>query len=253
MISDERARARAAVEWLEAHRQPLFDFLQDLVADNSVFPGELSIQRDVIEPFMDQEMSFDELAGINVCQEADRLFVVGSWKGVGGGRALLLNGHIDAVGARGVMREHWSTDPWKPIIRNARLYGRDASDMKGGVAAMLWAVRALMATGVTLAGEVLVEIVPGEETSGRCAGAILFMEDEGALPRSMSRVWVPLPSIAPSSRLAPTKALCRGTLGSRATCRIPVGLQVRRCALNLNDCLTFMPRWTTGCAYIGLS
>ena len=165
MISGEGARASAAaVEWLEAHRQPLFDFLQNLVAHNSVFPGELSIQRDRVEPFMHRDMSFDELARVNVCEEADRPFVVGAWKGAGDGRALLLNGHIDTVGAPGVMREHWSTNPWEPVVSDGRLYGRGASDMKGGVAAMLWAVRALMATGATLSGDVLVEIVPGEET-----------------------------------------------------------------------------------------
>lgn len=165
MTPDERAQARAAVgDWLDEHRRPLTEFLCELVARHSVFPDELAIQRDLVEPFMRREMSFDEVARVNVCRDADRPFVVGAWRGAGAGRALLLNGHIDTVGAPGVMRQHWSTDPWQPVIRDGRLYGRGASDMKGGIAAMLWAVRALMANGVKLSGDVLVEVVPGEET-----------------------------------------------------------------------------------------
>lgn len=113
---------------------------------------------------MRQQMAFDEVARVNVDQEADRPFVVGVWRGIGDGPSLLLNGHIDTVGIPGSMGERWSTDPWEPIIRDGRLYGRGSSDMKGGVVAMLWAVKALMATGVRLKGDVMVEVVPGEET-----------------------------------------------------------------------------------------
>jgi len=179
----EREQAKAAAAgWLEAHRRPLFEFLHELVAQDSVFPGELAIQRDLIEPFMRREMSFDEVARVNVCRDADRPFVVGAWRGNDEGRALLLNGHIDTVGAPGVMRQHWSTDPWTPVVKDGRLYGRGASDMKGGVAAMLWAVRALMATGVTLSGDILVEVVPGEETMRYDIGTVAatrWLEERG--------------------------------------------------------------------------
>ena len=187
MTPAQRKEARvAASAWLEAHEQPLFDFLHDLVAYNSVFPGELGIQRDLVEPFMRREMTFDEVARVNVCREAERPFVVGAWRGTGGGRALLLNGHIDTVGAPGAMRQRWSTDPWQPVVKEGCLYGRGASDMKGGIAAMLWAVRALMATGVALPGDVLVEVVPGEETMrydiGTVAATTWFQERGFTIP-----------------------------------------------------------------------
>lgn len=187
MTPDEREQAKAAgAAWLDEHRRQLFDFLYELVSHNSVFPAELTIQKDLVEPFMRREMSFDEVARVNVCRDADRPFVVGAWRGAGHGRALLLNGHIDTVGAPGVMRQHWSTDPWQPIVKDGRLYGRGASDMKGGIAAMLWAVRALMATGVTLPGDVLVEVVPGEETMrydiGTVAATRWFQERGFTIP-----------------------------------------------------------------------
>jgi acetylornithine deacetylase len=177
---------QAAQRWLEAHTEEMFDQLQAWVACNSVFPGELAIQRGWVEPFLRDTMRLDEVARVNVCQEADRPFVMGAWRGRGGGRALLLNGHIDTVGAPGSMRDHWSSDPWQPYVRDGRLYGRGSSDMKAGVVAMLWAVRSLMETGVRLRGDVLVTIVPGEETMrydiGTVAAARWLLERGYQLP-----------------------------------------------------------------------
>jgi acetylornithine deacetylase len=63
---------------------------------------------------------------------AGRPSVVVVARGTGGGASLLLNGHIDTVGASGM------TDPFGAHIEDGRLYGRGAYDMKGGVAASLW-------------------------------------------------------------------------------------------------------------------
>lgn len=162
--------------WLDTNAEAMFDCLAEWVACNSTFPNELPLQRDHIEPFLRAQMLFDEVARVNVCAEADRPFVVGVWKGTGGGyasaslagagggRNLLLNGHIDTIGAPGSMRARWDSDPWQPFVRDGNLYGRGTSDMKAGVVAMLWAVRALMETGVRLRGDVFITTVPGEET-----------------------------------------------------------------------------------------
>jgi acetylornithine deacetylase len=87
--------------------------------------------------------------------------------GRSGGRRLILSGHVDVVppGDAGT----WSVDPWGADIRNGRLFGRGACDMKGGVAAILGAVRALGATGELqlLTGELLVVLVPSEEDGGQ--------------------------------------------------------------------------------------
>ena len=84
-----------------------------------------------------------------------------------GGRRLVLSGHIDVVPAGDPAS--WTGDPFSGEIREGRLYGRGACDMKGGVAAILAAVRALVASGGAdrLDGELLVALVPGEEDGGQ--------------------------------------------------------------------------------------
>jgi acetylornithine deacetylase len=165
-MSSARAEdaSASASAWLDANAEAVFACLSDWVACNSTFPNELPLQRDLIEPFMRGQLQLDEVARVNVCAEADRPFVVGVWRGTGGGQSLLLNGHIDTIGAPGSMRARWDTDPWQPVVKDGRLYGRGSSDMKAGVVAMLWAVRALQASGFTPRGDVLLETVPGEES-----------------------------------------------------------------------------------------
>ena len=83
------------------------------------------------------------------------------------GRRVILSGHLDVVppGDPGT----WTTDPWAGDLRDGRVYGRGANDMKAGVAAILAAVRALGEAGelARLAGELVVALVPSEEDGGQ--------------------------------------------------------------------------------------
>lgn len=88
--------------------------------------------------------------------------------GTGAGRSLLFNGHIDVVSPD--PRERWTTHPFRPAVRDGRLYGRGACDMKGGVAAMVFAAEVLSALEVPLRGEMIVNTVTDEESTG--AGAL---------------------------------------------------------------------------------
>jgi acetylornithine deacetylase len=83
-----------------------------------------------------------------------------------GGRRLLLVGHVDVVPPGDPAT--WTFDPWSGEVRDGRVYGRGACDMKGGVVAILAAVRALVSSGVAerLDGEVVVVSVPAEEDGG---------------------------------------------------------------------------------------
>jgi acetylornithine deacetylase len=91
--------------------------------------------------------------------------------GGGGGRSLLLNGHIDVVSAE--PRTAWTSDPFAADVRDGRLYGRGACDMKGGIAAMVLAVETLSALGVDLAGDVVVATNTDEESSGAGGTALV--------------------------------------------------------------------------------
>lgn len=90
--------------------------------------------------------------------------VVGVWKGTGGGRNIVLNGHCDVVPEG--PRDKWSDDPFSGKLDNGRVYGRGAVDMKGGITAMTMAVAVLKACGVRLKGDVILESVVNEELGG---------------------------------------------------------------------------------------
>jgi len=84
--------------------------------------------------------------------------VVGTFGGRG--PALYLSGHYDVVPAQ-------DRSQFAPSLRKAHLHGRGAADMKGGIAAMVYAIHALAQTGFEPAGRIVSVSVPDEETSGR--------------------------------------------------------------------------------------
>jgi acetylornithine deacetylase len=93
-----------------------------------------------------------------------------------GGRSLLLQGHVDVVpeGAPDL----WTTPPFQPSIREGRMYGRGAADMKAGIAAYVTAFRALKEAGLQPAAELQMAAVIEEECTGN--GALAVMQ---ALPK----------------------------------------------------------------------
>src|SRR5690606_7960500 len=95
--------------------------------------------------------------------------LVGRLPGTGGGRSLMLVCHVDVVPVGDASA--WSEDPFGGRVADDRLYGRGACDMKGGLVAALFAVRALRRA--RLRGDVLVACVAGEEDGGLGAYALL--------------------------------------------------------------------------------
>lgn len=83
----------------------------------------------------------------------ERPSVIARRRGSGGGRSLLLNGHLDTVGVAGM------DDPLTPRVQDGRLYGRGSYDMKGAVAAILVAA----AAAPPLRGDLIVTAVADEE------------------------------------------------------------------------------------------
>ena len=93
------------------------------------------------------------------------------------GRSLALQGHVDVVpeGAADL----WTTPPYEPAVRNGRMYGRGAGDMKAGIVSYLTAFEALRRAGVQPAAEVQMQAVIEEECTGNGALAAML-----ALPRT---------------------------------------------------------------------
>lgn len=133
------------------------ELLEALVSINSVnsdlvpgAPGEGEIAR-FIEAWL-KEHGF-ETHWLEATK--GRPTVVGVARGTGGGRSLIFNGHTDTVTLEGV------TDGLNPVIRDGRMYGRGAYDMKGGLAAML--VASARAKALNLRGDIIVACVADEE------------------------------------------------------------------------------------------
>jgi len=91
---------------------------------------------------------------------AEHPTVVGIARGTGGGSSLMLNGHLDTVGVAS-----YDGDPFEAEVRDGKLFGRGAFDMKGGVAAIL--VAAARATADGLAGDIIVTLAADEEFGSR--------------------------------------------------------------------------------------
>ena len=87
----------------------------------------------------------------------NRVNVVAILPGTGGGKTLMLNGHIDTVGVEGM------AEPFSGAIRDGKLYGRGSFDMLGDVAAQIAMTKALVDGGVQLAGDLIVTFVADEE------------------------------------------------------------------------------------------
>jgi acetylornithine deacetylase len=95
---------------------------------------------------------------------ANRPNVNGILKGKGGGRSLILSGHVDTVPADSPAP--WAYPPFGAVIEDGRLFGRGAWDMKAGLAMNLAVLRALRQAGIVLAGDLIFESVVDEEFGG---------------------------------------------------------------------------------------
>jgi acetylornithine deacetylase len=96
-------------------------------------------------------------------QEVDpgRFQTIARLRGTGGGKSLMLNGHIDID----PIPSGWVRDPWTPTIEGDRFYGAGVYNMKGGVAAMIMGAVAARRAG-RLGGDVVVACVDGELQGG---------------------------------------------------------------------------------------
>jgi acetylornithine deacetylase len=94
--------------------------------------------------------------------EGERVNAIGRWRGAGGGKSLLFNGHLDT----NPVSEGWTVDPWGGVIDDKFIYGIGVSNMKSGDAAYYCAVKTLIDAGVRLKGDVILTYVVGELQGG---------------------------------------------------------------------------------------
>ncbi|MFQ5822397.1 MAG: M20/M25/M40 family metallo-hydrolase, partial [Candidatus Heimdallarchaeota archaeon] len=137
---------------IEAHKDDLIEFCQHMVRLPSLSGEEREVAQVIIQKMKElgfSEVSTDELGS-----------VLGTLKG-GKGHSLLFNGHMDNVPAGSL--ENWSVDPFGATIKvvggHRAIFGRGSVDMKGALAAQVFAVGMLCQLGITPPGDLHVAAV----------------------------------------------------------------------------------------------
>ena len=200
---------------VDARRDELVELTRALVRRDSITGREGEVQAlladearavglavDVWEPDLADLATHPAYFPVEGLDFSGRPNVVATWRGTGGGRSLLLNGHVDTIpvdppGA-------WTHPPFSAHVEDGRIFGRGTSDMKGGVAAMTMAVRTLQGAGLRPKGDVLLEYVVDEEFTGygtlaaiqrgyrADAGICLETSDLAVQPACVGRLWFTL-------------------------------------------------------------
>lgn len=161
---------------IDQRREEIVAFLQKLVSFPSVTGEESAIQQFIASTLSGMGLMVDmwepdheELKRHPAYVAVERGYggrpnLVGTYKGSGAGRSLLFNGHVDVIPAGPL--DAWSVPPWEGMVRDGRLYGRGASDMKSGLAAMTMALDAVIKAGIKIKGDLFLEYTVDEELSG---------------------------------------------------------------------------------------
>ncbi len=171
--------AKEIFDYVDARQEALLETLRTLVrmpSENTPpTGGELACQQycaDVLrsQGYAVDVYSPDEVAGMREHplfrpgrDYRNRPNVAGRLPGAGGGRSLILSGHIDTV-PRGTLP--WTRDPFGGGRDGNRLYGRGANDMKGGIATNLFVAAAVREFALPLRGTLTIESVVDEEFGG---------------------------------------------------------------------------------------
>lgn len=160
---------------VSARRQDIVDLLVHVVEAESITGLEGEVQRRFREAYASRQLQVDEWESsateiapyvIHVGNETrfrNRPNLVATRKGSGGGRSVMLQGHVDTVDAGDLSL--WTRSPTGEATED-RVYGRGAADMKAGVVSAIAALDVLTDLGITLRGDVLLAATIGEEDGG---------------------------------------------------------------------------------------
>lgn len=195
------ATERRVIEQVDRNWDREVEFLRGMVRRPSTLGNEAHVQRFIAEELRGMGLAPDvweidhaeiaRLPGYSPVEwsYAGRPNVAAALKSSSGsGRSLVLNGHVDVVPA--TPEHHWTVDPWGAEVLGGKMYGRGAADMKAGVAAMVYATRALMEADIELAGDLVLQTVIEEECTGNGALAALargYGADAAIIPEPFGR------------------------------------------------------------------
>ncbi len=161
---------------VDISEQRLVTLTKDLVAIPSENPpgNEGGVARYIAEFFEERGIQ-----PVVVEKAPGRPNVIVDLQGTSQTPKLLLTGHTDVVPA-GV---GWSTDPYRPVIKDGKIFGRGTCDMKGGLACILHVVELLLKHRIPLSGSLVCAFTVAEETGG--AEGAKYVTEEGAVQADM--------------------------------------------------------------------
>ena len=90
--------------------------------------------------------------------------LIATYKGSGGGKTLVLNGHVDTMPSGDLAR--WKYNPWEMTEEDGKLYGLGTDDMKGGLASAILALQTVIESGYQPRGNIIIQSVVDEEGGG---------------------------------------------------------------------------------------
>ncbi len=107
------------------------------------------------------------------CDAYPRINVIARREGSGPGPCVHFNSHLDVVEPG----KGWTVDPFAAVVKDGRVYGRGACDMKGGLASSVIAVEALLDSGLDLPGAIEISGTVDEESGGY--GGVAYLAERG--------------------------------------------------------------------------
>lgn len=163
-------RAERALTFLD--EPALLEFLITFVRERSVFDPVTGATEEAAARLVFDLMTRWEWSPLWEEVAPGRPNVIASIEGRHPGPMLIVEGHTDVVTEGD--RANWTHDPYGAVVAGGQLFGRGAADMKAGVAAALFAVRAIQLSGVSFRGAIRLAIVADEE--GMMTGIKRFVE-----------------------------------------------------------------------------
>ncbi len=159
----------------------IVQFASELIRQPSVNPdleANDAAERPAQEWLRDQFTASGAFSEVDFWEAANnRPNVVAVRKGAGGGRSLLWSAHTDVVPVTSEQAEQWEgAGPFSGEVRDGKLWGRGASDMKGAIAAYTMATLILHDLGITLEGDLKLAQSVGEEAGRRDIGCNTVLE-----------------------------------------------------------------------------
>lgn len=173
-------------KYMQENKKDLINTIQEVIRIESVVGNEIAGQQYMKDKYKSLGLEIHEVEPDKEKLEKHEAFIdsgipfegrkniIGIHRGSESGKSLTLHGHIDVVSPEPV--SNWLVNPWEGEIKDGKLYGRGSADMKSGLIANWFALKALIDMDYSIKGDVQLHSVIEEEAGGG-GGALACLEE----------------------------------------------------------------------------